>query len=88
MQAFRKSESESKTTEQYEVRWKIDSEASGKKHGGQVCQSANLAIHQGFCTFPAHPLGACRPLSMVFGRLCPCARGEHWRAPQSLSLCL
>ena len=33
---FRKSESESKTTEQYEVRWKIDSDATGKRHGGQV----------------------------------------------------
>ena len=55
MQAFRKSESESKTTEQYEVRWKIDSEASGKKHGGQVCQSANLAIHQGFMHLSSTP---------------------------------
>ena len=35
-QAFRKSEAESKTTEQYEVRWKIDSDATGAHHGGKV----------------------------------------------------
>ena len=37
LQAFRKSESESKTTEQYEVRWKIDSDATGDNHGGKAC---------------------------------------------------
>lgn len=36
MQAMRKSEAESKTQEQYEVRWKIDKDASPKTHGGRI----------------------------------------------------
>jgi hypothetical protein len=33
---MRKSEQESKTNEQYEVRWKIDKDASPQRHGGQI----------------------------------------------------
>ncbi|KAK9918842.1 hypothetical protein WJX75_007445 [Coccomyxa subellipsoidea] len=64
--AMRKSEEESETHQQYEVRWKMDKDASGERHGGEI--SYGVRTSDGDGTVPLISTGV----------MCQ----KHWREKQ------
>lgn len=63
---MRKSEEESETHQQYEVRWKMDKDASGERHGGTI--SYGVRTSDGDGTVPLISTGV----------MCH----KHWREKQ------
>jgi hypothetical protein len=63
---MRKSEEESETHQQYEVRWKMDKDASGERHGGEI--SYGVRTSDGDGTVPLISTGV----------MCQ----KHWREKQ------